>query len=146
MENLLSAHPDITVVHTINEPTAAGAYAGARRARQARTRSLMVSVDGGCTGVKTVKDGEHRRDRDAVPAASWRQLGVEAAARRVPRPRRPSRRACTSTTRASQLITDQPVEGVDSQDTTWGLGELLGLTCGLSLQDGVANGHPVLVS
>ena len=35
MENLLSAHPDINVVYTINEPAAEGAYAAIRAAGKA---------------------------------------------------------------------------------------------------------------
>ena len=36
MENLLQKDPDINVVYTINEPAAAGAYAGAEGGRQGR--------------------------------------------------------------------------------------------------------------
>ncbi len=37
MENLLTAHPDINVVYTINEPAAQGAYAAIKKAGKPRT-------------------------------------------------------------------------------------------------------------
>jgi fructose transport system substrate-binding protein len=37
MENLLTAHPDINVVYTINEPAAQGAYAQSKRPASSRT-------------------------------------------------------------------------------------------------------------
>ena len=56
MENLLQKDPDINVVHTINEPAAAGAYE-ALKAVGKESDVLIVSVDGGCPGVKNVAEG-----------------------------------------------------------------------------------------
>ena len=56
MENLLAQDPDINVVHTINEPAAAGAYE-ALKAIGREGEVLIVSVDGGCPGVQNVADG-----------------------------------------------------------------------------------------
>ena len=56
METLLQKDPDINVVYTINEPTAAGAYNALKAAGKADT-AIVVSVDGGCPGVKNVADG-----------------------------------------------------------------------------------------
>ncbi len=50
MENLLQKDPSINVVHTINEPAAAGAYQ-ALKAVGMENNVLIVSVDGGCPGV-----------------------------------------------------------------------------------------------
>ena len=57
MENCLQKDPGINLVYTINEP------AGARRVHRADKAgkdqdALIVSVDGGCTGVQAVQDGQ----------------------------------------------------------------------------------------
>src|SRR5207237_801515 len=57
METLLQKDPSINVVYTINEPTAAGAYEALKAAGKADGSVLVVSVDGGCPGVKNVKAG-----------------------------------------------------------------------------------------
>src|SRR5690606_12448113 len=56
MEALLAKDPDVNVVYTINEPSAAGAYE-ALKAVGKEGSTLIVSVDGGCPGVQNVKDG-----------------------------------------------------------------------------------------
>ena len=56
MENCLSKNPDINVVYTINEPAADGAYEALKAAGKQKG-VIIVSVDGGCTGVGYVKDG-----------------------------------------------------------------------------------------
>ncbi len=56
MENLLQKDPDINVVYTINEPAAAGAYQALKAVGKEKD-VLLVSVDGGCPGVKNVKAG-----------------------------------------------------------------------------------------
>ncbi len=55
METLLSKDPNINVVYTINEPSAAGAYAALKAA--GKEGVLVVSVDGGCPGVRNVAAG-----------------------------------------------------------------------------------------
>lgn len=56
MENLLQRDPGINLVYTINEPAAAGAYE-ALKAFGKEKDVLVVSVDGGCPGVRNVADG-----------------------------------------------------------------------------------------
>lgn len=56
MESLLQRDPGINLVHTINEPAAAGAYE-ALKAFGKENDVLVVSVDGGCPGVRNVADG-----------------------------------------------------------------------------------------
>ena len=56
MENCLQRAPDINVVYTINEPAAAGAHRALRAAGRDKS-VLLVSVDGGCAGVRNVKAG-----------------------------------------------------------------------------------------
>ncbi len=66
MENLLSAHPDINVLYTINEPAAQGAHfrdqeGEARRARDLDRRQLLG---------RPQRRGRHdRRDGNAVPGS-----------------------------------------------------------------------------
>ncbi len=57
MENLLQKDPDINVIHTINEPAAVGAYQALKAVGKEKD-VLIVSVDGGCPGVKAVQDGQ----------------------------------------------------------------------------------------
>jgi fructose transport system substrate-binding protein len=56
MENILNAHPDVNLVWTVNEPAALGA-ATAIKARGLTGKIKIVSMDGGCRGVKGVQDG-----------------------------------------------------------------------------------------
>jgi len=56
METLLQKDPGVSVVYTINEPAAAGAFEALRSVGRNKD-VLIVSVDGGCAGVRNVKDG-----------------------------------------------------------------------------------------
>src|SRR5690606_27469244 len=56
MENLLQKDPGINSVYTINEPAAAGAYE-ALKAVGLEGQATIVSIDGGCPGVKNVQEG-----------------------------------------------------------------------------------------
>ena len=56
MENLLQRDQGINVVYTINEPAAAGAYEALKAVGREKD-VLIVSVDGGCPGVKNVAAG-----------------------------------------------------------------------------------------
>ena len=57
MENALQKCPDVNVVYTINEPAAAGAWEALKGAGKDDGSVLIVSIDGGCPGVKNVKAG-----------------------------------------------------------------------------------------
>jgi fructose transport system substrate-binding protein len=57
MENCLQKNPDINVVYTINEPSAAGAWNALKKAGKTKSGETIVSVDGGCAGVRNVKAG-----------------------------------------------------------------------------------------
>ena len=54
MENILQKAPEINVVYAINEPSADGGYAALKAAGKEKG-VLVVAVDGGCPGVKSVK-------------------------------------------------------------------------------------------
>ncbi len=57
MENALQKCPDVSVVYTINEPAAAGAWEALKGAGKDDGSVLVVSIDGGCPGVKNVEAG-----------------------------------------------------------------------------------------
>lgn len=57
MENCLQKDPNINVVYTINEPAAAGAYNALKKAGKEKG-VLIVSVDGGCQGIKDTAAGK----------------------------------------------------------------------------------------
>ena len=115
MENCLQANPDINVVYTINEPAARGAYTALQAAGR-EDEVLIVSVDGGCTGVEAVQAGEIAATSQQYPLR-MAQLGVEAVVAFAQGGEAPSGYTDTGVT----LITDEPQEGIESEDTTFGL-------------------------
>jgi fructose transport system substrate-binding protein len=120
MENLLQKDPTINVVHTINEPAAAGAFE-ALKAVGREADVLIVSVDGGCPGVQNVKEGVIGATSQQYPLL-MASMGVEAIAQyakdgTLPKPTEGKDFTDTGVT----LITDKPVDGVDSITTAEGL-------------------------
>jgi fructose transport system substrate-binding protein len=75
MENCLQKDPDINVVYTINEPAAAGAYEALKAA--GKTDVLLVSIDGGCPGVKDVEAGVIGATSQQYPLL-MAAMGIEA--------------------------------------------------------------------
>ena len=114
MENCLQANPDITLVYTINEPAARGAYTALQAAGREKD-VLIVSVDGGCTGVERRQGGKIAATSQQYPL-KMAQMGVDAVVNFVKTGEKPSGYTDTGVT----LITDKPQEGVDSEDTTFG--------------------------
>lgn len=113
MENLLQLEPNINVVYTINEPTAAGAYE-ALKAAGVESQVLMTSVDGGCPGVKNVQDGVIGATSMQFPLL-MASLGVEAVVNFAKTGEKPSAtEGLTFFDTGVQLVTDKPVEGLES--------------------------------
>ncbi len=79
MENLLAQDPSINVVYTINEPAAAGAYEALKSVGR-EDDVLIVSVDGGCPGVRNIADGVIGATSQQYPLR-MASLGIEAIAR-----------------------------------------------------------------
>ena len=115
MENCLQRAPDINVVYTINEPAAAGAHRALRAAGRA-SNVVLVSVDGGCAGVRNVKAGVIAATSQQYPM-KMASLGVEAAVEYAKSGKKASGTVDTGVT----LITDKPMKGVDSKDTAFGM-------------------------
>lgn len=120
MENLLQKDPGISVVHTINEPAAAGAYE-ALKAVGMEKNVLIVSVDGGCPGVKNVQDGVIGATSQQYPLM-MAALGIEAIKKfadsgEKPKPTEGKDFFDTGVS----LVTDKPATGVESIDVKTGL-------------------------
>jgi len=115
MENCLQSNPDINHVYTINEPAAFGAYRALEAAGVAEN-VMIVSVDGGCTGVQGVVDGQIDATSQQYPLR-MAELGVQAIVDYAQGGEKPTGYLDTGVT----LITDNPVEGVPSEDSAFGL-------------------------
>jgi fructose transport system substrate-binding protein len=120
MENCLSKDPDINVVYTVNEPAAAGAYAALKAAGKEKD-VLIVSIDGGCAGVANVKAGVIGATSQQYPLL-MASMGVDAVYDFATGGKKASGYTDTGVT----LITDNPMAGVESKDTTYGLDKCWG--------------------
>ncbi|MDR3496894.1 MAG: substrate-binding domain-containing protein [Ancalomicrobiaceae bacterium] len=118
MENLIAAHPDINVAYTINEPAAQGAALAAKRAGK---KVVFTSIDGSCSGVRSVVDGTIGATVMQFPSNMGR-LAVDAIDKAVKTGEKPSGINNSGTV----LITDQPVAGIESKDSKWGLANCWG--------------------
>jgi fructose transport system substrate-binding protein len=115
MENLLQKDPGINLIHTINEPAAAGAYE-ALRSFGKEDDVLVVSVDGGCPGVQNVAEGIIGATSMQFPLR-MASLGVEAVVEYAKTGEKPDALVDTGV----ELVTDQPVEGMPSISSEEGL-------------------------
>jgi fructose transport system substrate-binding protein len=113
MEKILQKASDITVVYAINEPAADGGFAALKAAGKDKG-VLVVAVDGGCPGIKSVKEGIIGATSQQYPLLMAAD-GVEAVAEFIKSGKKP-----TSIDTGEQLVTDHPVPGVKSIDTTEG--------------------------
>lgn len=114
MENCLQKNPDIDVVYTINEPVAAGAYKALTAAGKARS-VVLVSVDGGCQGVRDVASGAIAATAQQYPVR-MAELGVAAGLNYLKTGKKPSGYTDTGVS----LIALRPVAGVPSKDVQTG--------------------------
>lgn len=115
MENCLQKNPDINLVYTINEPAAAGAYQALKAAGKEKG-VMIVSVDGGCAGVKNVKAGVIAATSQQYPLR-MAAMGVEAGVAYAKTGKKVSGYIDTGVT----LITNKAMKGVNSKDAKFGL-------------------------
>jgi fructose transport system substrate-binding protein len=115
MENLLTAHPDINVVYTINEPAAEGAYAVIKKAGKQKD-IILTSIDGGRLGVQYVKDGKIAATVMQFPK-KMAVRGVDYVVDFVKTGKKPSGFIDTG----AELITDKPFSDLPSKDTKFGI-------------------------
>ena len=112
MENLLQKDPTLSVVYTINEPTAAGAYEALKAAGRGKD-VLMTSVDGGCPGVQNVKNGIIGATAMQYPLL-MASMGVEAVADFAKSGEKPQATPGLDFFNTGvTLVTDKPVEGIE---------------------------------
>lgn len=120
MENLLAKAPDINVVYTINEPAAEGAYQALRNAGKT-DQAIIVSVDGGCPGVASVKSGVIGATSQQYPLL-MASKGIEAIVAYAKDGTRPAvSEGLSFFNTGVNLITDKPAEGVPSLDSAKGI-------------------------
>ena len=115
MENCLQKNPDINLVYTINEPAAAGAYKALKAAGKEKD-VVIVSVDGGCAGVKDVGAGVIAATSQQYPlrmAAMGVAAGVDYA--------KTGKKVSGYTDTGVTLIANKAVAGVDSKDVKTGM-------------------------
>jgi fructose transport system substrate-binding protein len=114
MENCLQKTPDVNVVYTINEPAAAGAYNALKKAGKEKN-VIIVSVDGGCQGIKDVGEGKIAATSQQYPL-KMAAMGVEAGVEYAKSGKKPSGYTDTGVT----LIASKAAAGVESKDVATG--------------------------
>jgi fructose transport system substrate-binding protein len=114
MENCLQKAPEVNLVYTINEPAAAGAYNALKKAGKEKN-VVIVSVDGGCQGIKDVGAGVIAATSQQYPL-KMAAMGVEAGVEYAKTGKKPSGYTDTGVT----LIAARPMPGVDSKDVKTG--------------------------
>ena len=119
VENLLAKNPDMNVVYTINEPAAEGAYQALKAAGK-EAGVLIVSVDGGCPGIASVKSGVIGATSQQYPLL-MASKGIEAIVAFAKDGTKPAASdGLTFFNTGVNLVTDKPAEGVPSIDSTKG--------------------------
>ena len=119
VENLLAKNPDMNVVYTINEPAAEGAYQALKAAGK-EAGVLIVSVDGGCPGIASVKSGVIGATSQQYPLLMAAK-GIEAIVAFAKDGTKPAAsEGLTFFNTGVNLVTDKPAEGVPSIDSTKG--------------------------
>jgi fructose transport system substrate-binding protein len=118
MENCLQKNPNINLVYSINEPSGLGAWNALHKAGKT---ALLVSVDGGCTGVKAVQQGKIAATSQQYPLKMASE-GVQAIVDSVNNKGKVSGYHDTGV----NLITGKPMSGVDSKDVKFGLANCWG--------------------
>ena len=119
METLLAKDSGINLVYTINEPAAAGAYQ-ALKAVGMQDGVMIVSVDGGCPGVKNISEGVIGATSQQYPL-DMASKGIEAIAAFAKDGTKPAMtQGKDFYDTGVKLVTDKAATGVDSIDTKQG--------------------------
>jgi fructose transport system substrate-binding protein len=116
MENCLQKNSDINVVYTINEPSAAGAFTALKNAGKTAGDVTVVSVDGGCAGVRNVKAGIIDATSQQYPL-KMASRGVQAVVRYA----KTGKKVRGYVDTGVNLITGTPKAGVPSKSVAFGL-------------------------
>lgn len=125
MENCLQKDPGINVVYTINEPAAAGAFEALKSVGMEKN-VLIVSVDGGCPGVKNVAEGVIGATSQQYPLL-MASMGIEAIKKFADTGEKPAPTAGKDFfDTGATLVTDKPADGVPSIDSKEGMAKCWG--------------------
>jgi fructose transport system substrate-binding protein len=121
MENCVQKDPDIDVVYTINEPSAVGAWTALKNAGKTQSGTTIVSVDGGCAGVRNVRSGVIDATSQQYPLL-MASLGVAAVVKYA----KTGKKATGYTDTGVNLIAKKAVAGVPSKSVAYGLANCWG--------------------
>jgi fructose transport system substrate-binding protein len=121
MENCLQKNPNIDVVYTINEPSAAGAWTALKNAGKTQSGVTIVSVDGGCAGVRNVRAGVIDATSQQYPLL-MASRGVAAVVNYA----KTGKKASGYTDTGVNLIAKKAVAGVPSKSVAYGLANCWG--------------------
>jgi fructose transport system substrate-binding protein len=114
MENCLQKAGDVNVVYTINEPAAAGAWNALNKAGKDKG-VIIVSVDGGCQGVRDVGAGKIAATSQQYPL-KMAAMGVDAGVEYAKSGKKPSGYIDTGVA----LVAAKPAAGIESKDVAAG--------------------------
>lgn len=115
METCLSKDPNINVVYAINEPAAEGAAHALKAAN--KTGVTIVTIDGGCSNLPFVSDGEIGATAGQFPG-KMAVDGVDAIAQFAKTGKKPANQAGQDFfNTGTQLYTDSPQPGITSVTT-----------------------------
>ena len=116
METLLQKDSGINVIYSINEPSGFGGATALKAAGKDPKDFILVSVDGGCQAIKEgIKPGIIDATSQQYPL-KMAALGVEKGAAAARGGEKPSGYVDTGV----ELITADPVDGVESKDAAYG--------------------------
>jgi fructose transport system substrate-binding protein len=121
MENCLQKNPNINVVYTINEPSAAGAWTALKNAGHSQSATTIVSVDGGCAGVRNIRAGVIDATSQQYPL-KMAALGVSAVVNYA----KTGKKVSGYTDTGVNLIAKKAVAGVKSKNVAYGLANCWG--------------------
>jgi fructose transport system substrate-binding protein len=121
MENCLQKNPNINVLYTINEPSAAGAWTALKKAGKSKNAVTIVSVDGGCAGVRNVRAGVIDATSQQYPLR-MASLGVAAVVKFA----NGGKKSSGYTDTGLNLIAAKPLKGVPSKSVKYGLANCWG--------------------
>jgi fructose transport system substrate-binding protein len=116
MENCLQKNAAINVVYTINEPSAKGAWNALKNAGKTKAATTIVSVDGGCAGVRNVRAGIIDATSQQYPLR-MASMGVSAVVRFA----RTGQKVSGYTDTGLNLIALRRRTGVPSKSVAYGL-------------------------
>jgi fructose transport system substrate-binding protein len=116
METLLQKDKDINIIYSINEPSGFGGATALKAAGKNPKDFILVSVDGGCNAIKNgIKPGIIDATSQQYPL-KMASLGVETGAKWARGGQKPSGYTDTGV----NLISDEPVKGIDAKDSKFG--------------------------